>query len=427
MLTHSAVPSSIPTSPQQRVFAFTAFLLGLSLPTSNPLMNISLGLIAVCLLWQRDIRQLTALAGHPLVWLPALMFALLALSLLTHTHAYGPSMVGKYQKLLYVLPLALFFLADPRLMTHFVRGFLWANAAILTISFMSGLGHVTLGGLNPDNPTVFKLQITQNVFMALAALLWLSRAFACSGKRRWGYAGLVLLATLNVLLMVQGRTGYVALTVGMGVWLLLTLQRRQQMAVLACGILAVVMLVMTPNRAMERLSLGVQQIQGCLRAPAETAYKACDNSMGQRTAFAREALRLIQQSPLLGNGAGSFWYGNAQTGYGVHNPHNEYLLETVQNGLLGLMVFLTWMGGCYHAACRLPPARRNLFVAVLSSYMACHLFNSFLLDSSEGHLFVIIAALLAGLSLKTSQPQHTCPRPPKHDKDLSHRQNTPRQ
>ncbi|MDU4306823.1 MAG: O-antigen ligase family protein [Serratia marcescens] len=411
MLFNSAVFSSIQTPPQQRLFAFTAFLLGVSLPTSNPLMNISLGLVVICILWQRDIRPLVALAGHPLVWLPALMFALLALSLLTHAHAYGPKMVGKYQKLLYVLPLALFFLADPRLMTHFVRGFLWANAVILAISLTSGLGHVTLGGLNPDNPTVFKLQITQNVFMALAALVWLSRAFVCSGKRRWGYAGLVLLATLNVLLMVQGRTGYVALAIGMGVWLLLTLRRKQQMAVLACGILALAMLVMTPNRAMERLTLGVQQIQGCIWAPAETAYQACDNSMGQRTAFAREALRLIQQSPLLGNGAGSFWYGNTQTGYGVHNPHNEYLLETVQSGLLGLMVLLTWMWGCYRAAWRLTSACRNLFVAVLSSYMACHVFNSFLLDSSEGHLFVIIAALLAGLSLDAQQQQHTGTRP----------------
>ncbi|CAI2428181.1 MULTISPECIES: O-antigen ligase family protein [Serratia] len=406
MLFNSAVSSSIQTPPQQRLFAFTAFLLGVSLPTSNPLMNTSLGLVVICLLWLRDIRQWAALAGHPLVWLPALMFALLALSLLTHAHAYGPKMVGKYQKLLYVLPLALFFLADLRLMAHFVRGFLWANAAILAISLTSGLGHVTLGGLTPDNPTVFKLQITQNVFMALAALVWLSRAFACSGKRRWGYAGLVLLATVNVLLMVQGRTGYVALAVGMGIWLLLTLRRKQQVAVLACGILAVVMLVMTPNRAMERLTLGVQQIQGCLFAPAQTAYAACDNSMGQRTAFAREALRLIKQAPLLGSGAGSFWYGNPSTGYGVHNPHNEYLLETVQSGLLGLMVFLIWMWVCYRVAWRLPPACRNLFVAVLSSYMACHLFNSFLLDSSEGHLFVIIAALLAGLSLTTPPSLH---------------------
>ncbi|MGP3145621.1 O-antigen ligase family protein, partial [Serratia bockelmannii] len=34
-----------------------------------------------------------------------------------------------------------------------------------------------------------------------------------------------------------------------------------------------------------------------------------------------------------------------------------------------------------------------------------HLFNSFLLDSSEGHLFVIIAALLAGRSLNAQQRQ----------------------
>lgn len=395
------------TRPQHRLFAFTAFLLGASLPTSNLLMNIALGLALVCLLWQRDIRQLAALASHPLVWLPALMFVLLALSLLTFSHDYGPKMVGKYQKLLYVLPLALFFLSDRRLMRHFVSGFLWANAVILAISLASGLGHITLGGLAPDNPTVFKLQITQNVFMALAALLWLSHTFTCTGKRRWGYAGLVLLATVNVLLMVQGRTGYVALTVGMGVWLLLTLRRTQQIAVFACGMLAIALLVMTPNRAMERLTLGVQQIQGCVLASAQSAYQACDNSMGQRTAFARKALLLIERSPLLGNGAGSFWYGNSETGYGVHNPHNEYLLETVQSGLLGLMVFLTWMWCCYRAAWRLTTNHRNLFVAVISSYMACHLFNSFLLDSSEGHLFVIIAALLSSLSITTT----SAPRP----------------
>ncbi|WP_426509487.1 O-antigen ligase family protein [Serratia proteamaculans] len=403
------------TRPQHRLFAFTAFLLGASLPTSNLLMNIALGLALVCLFWRRDTRQVAALASHPLVWLPALMFVLLAFSLLTHTHAYGAKMVGKYQKLLYVLPLALFFLSDRRLLTHFVSGFIWANALILAISLASGLGHVTLGGLNPDNPTVFKLQITQNVFMAFAALIWLSRAFDCTGKRRWGYAGLLLLATVNVLLMVQGRTGYVALAVGMGIWLLLTLRRKQQIAVLACGALAIAMLVMTPNRAMERLMLGAQQIQVCILAPAERAYQACDNSMGQRTAFAREALRLIKHSPLLGNGAGSFWYGNPDTGYGVHNPHNEYLLETVQNGLLGLMVFLTWIVSCYRAAWKLPTYRRNLFVAVLSSYMACHLFNSFLLDSSEGHLFVIIAALLAGFSIITPQAEHRCSLHIQHD------------
>ncbi|WP_373367568.1 O-antigen ligase family protein [Serratia fonticola] len=379
-----------------RLFGFSAFLLGVSLPTFNALMNASLVLAALCLLWQRDFRHLMPLLKQPLVWLPALMFALLAASLLTQHHEYGPKMVGKYQKLLFVLPLALFFITDSRLITRFISGFLIANAVILAISLISGVGHVTLGCLDPQNPTVFKLQITQNVFMAFAALIWLTRAFAQSGVLRWCYGALVLLATANVLLMVQGRTGYVALLVGVGLWLLLTLPRWQRLGVLACGLLLAIMLIIIPNRATERLTLGLAEVRNCVLAPAEQAYQACDNSMGQRTAFARESLRLIKQAPLLGNGAGSFWYGNAQTGYGVHNPHNEYLLETVQNGLLGLALFLGWMWCCFQAAWQQPTACRNLLVAVLGSYLACHLFNSFLLDSAEGHLFMVLAAVLAG-------------------------------
>ncbi|AHG20381.1 O-antigen biosynthesis protein [Chania multitudinisentens RB-25] len=390
----SSAPAFTPS--RFRLFSFTAFLLGVSLPTSNALMNTMLGLALVCLLWHRDTRHIKSLLKQPLVWLPALMFALLAISLLTQQHDYGPKMVGKYQKLLFVLPLALFFLADSRLLTRFINGFLLANAAILAISLTSGFLNVPLWGLDPQNPTVFKLQITQNVFMALAALIWLSRAFTQSGWQRWGYGALVVLAVVNVLLMVQGRTGYVVLVVGMGIWLLLTLPRWQRIGVFVCGLLVALALVLIPNRATERLTLGVQEIQNCVLAPTAQAYEICDNSMGQRTAFARESLRLIKQAPWLGNGAGSFWYGNVETGDGVHNPHNEYLLETVQNGLLGLAVFLGWMLCCFRAAWGQPAACRNLLVAILSSYMACHLFNSFLLDSAEGHLFMILAAVLAG-------------------------------
>lgn len=109
--------------------------------------------------------------------------------------------------------------------------------------------------------------------MALAALVWLTRAFACHGMRRWLYGALALLAAANVLLMVQGRTGYVALVVGMGIWLLLTLRRRQRVAVIACGVVAVAMLALIPNLAMERLTLGVQQVRHCVLAPQQRLIK----------------------------------------------------------------------------------------------------------------------------------------------------------
>lgn len=383
-----------------RLFSLTAFLLGVSLPVSNPLMNLALGLVLLCVLWQRDLPNARALIRHPLVWLPALMFLLLLVSLFIQPQAYGAEMLGKYKKLLYVLPLALFFLQVPTAIDRFVSGFLLANAVILLVSLAVGIFHLPIGHVNPLNPTVFKLHITQNFFMALAGLLWLSRAFSYQGVKRWGYVALVGLASYDVLFLVLGRTGYVALVVGLGVWLLFSLRLRQRFAVVIVGVGVICLLVLIPNRATERVALGVAEIHNCLILADGDAYDSCKTSMGQRTVFVEGSLRLIKHAPWLGNGVGSFWYGNLETGYHVNNPHNQYLLETVQTGLAGLGLFLLWMLYCYREAWRQAEPVRNVLVAVLSTYMACHLFNSFLLDSAEGHLFMVIAAILAGGEIK---------------------------
>ncbi|WP_095925061.1 O-antigen ligase family protein [Rahnella victoriana] len=346
-----------------------AFMLGVSLLVSNALMHLALGSILLCVLWQRDGKNLRRLIRHPLVWLPALMFTLLACSVFLQPQDYGAEMVEKYKKLLYVLPLALFFLNVPAAFNRFVSGFLLANGVILLLSLAAGLLPLSIGHISPLNPTVFKLHITQNFFMALAALLWLSRAFAHRGIRRPGYAVLVVLASYDVLFLVLGRTGYVALVVGTGVWLLLSSGWRQRLAVMACGVCVICVVVLIPNRAAERVVLGVTEIHHCLSLTGGDAYDACKTSMGQRTAFVQKSLRLIKHSPWFGNGAGSFWYGNPDTGYQVNNPHNQYLLEAVQSGLTGLALFLVWMAYCYREAWRQPVAIRNLMIAVLSAYM----------------------------------------------------------
>lgn len=394
------------------LFSFTAFLLGVALPVSNQLMNLSLVIVLLCLLWQRDVRHLQRLAMHPLVWLPALMFAFLALSLLIHSHAYGADMVGKYKKLLYVLPLALFFLQVPQAVDRFVSGFLLANALILLLSLAVGVLHLPIGHIRPLNPTVFKLHITQNFFMALAALLWLFRACLSGGMKRWIYGTLGVLASYDVLFMVLGRTGYVALFVGVGVWLLLFLGWRQKLAVGLLGFCVLCALVLVPNRAAERITRGVSEIQNCVMQVKGDAYDSCASSMGERTAFAKESIRLIAQAPLLGNGAGSFWYGDLDSGKSVNNPHNQYLLETVQSGLVGLLLFILWMLCCYREAWRQPVPARQLLIALLSTYLACHLFNSFLLDSAEGHLFVVIAAVLAGKAVSAQARRLDSEHPP---------------
>ncbi|WP_145518868.1 O-antigen ligase family protein [Yersinia bercovieri] len=396
-----------PANPVNRrsemLCSVAALLLGIGIATNNQLMNISLVLIIISLIINRKSLEIKSFLTSPLVYLPAVMFALLALSLLYQNNSYGPDMVEKYKKLLYVLPLALFFVHQPRLIKLFCIGFLVANAVILVGTLMVGVLHIPLGNVDPTNPTIFKLQITQNFFMALAALLWLALAFKSQGWKRWGYGLLVVAASYSILFLVLGRTGYVALVVGLGVWLFFSLGNRQRLTLVLLGIVAFAALVFIPNKATDRIVQGVNEIRVCVAASSSDAYEACSSSMGQRSAFAIEASRLIKEAPILGHGAGAFYYGNPEINYSVHNPHNEYLIETVHSGVVGLLIFLAWIVCCYRVIWQQTPLLRNVLLAVLTSYMACNFFNSFLLDSSEGHLFMIFVAILAGYSVAGTQ------------------------
>lgn len=382
---------------------FAALLLGIALPTSNPLINISLVLILISLIINRKSLQFKPLLTNPLVYLPAAMFALLALSLLFHHNSYGPEMISKDKKFLYILPLALFFINQPQRVKLFCIGFLAANTVVLAGSLAVGVLHIPIGHIDPANPTLFKLQITQNFFLALSAILWLMLAFKSQGWKRWGYGLLVAAACYSVLFLVLARTGYVALVVGLGVWLFFSLGRRQRWLLVVLGAIALVAVLLIPNKATQRINQGINEIKVCMAAPAANVTGACRSSMGQRSAFAVEAVRLIKDAPILGHGAGGFYYEDPKINYKINNPHNQYLLETIQSGVVGLIIFLAWIVCCYRAIWQQTPALRNVLLAILTSYMACNFFNSFLLDSSEGHLFMIFVAILAGYSVASTQ------------------------
>jgi O-antigen ligase len=384
--------------------ALAALLLGFSLPVSNRLMHIALVLVLICLLRHHNTGHMRQLLRNPLVWLPALMFGLLALSLFFHDHDYGPDMVGKYKKLLYIMPLALFFLLLPTLISMFAAGFLLANTLVLTLSLAGGVFHLFPEYIDPVNPLIFKFQITQNFFMALSVLLWLELARTRQGFWRAISLLMALLASWNVLFMIMGRTGYVALIIGVSTWLLLVLRPRQRWAAGALIIMAVSLLFAVPNRPSAQLKSSLQEVQHCLKQFDASTWDSCHSSMGQRTSFVLLSLGLIAQAPLLGNGAGSFWYDNRTIDFTTHNPHNQYLLETVQSGVIGLLVFLLWMISFACAAWKQTPVFRNMLIAMLISYLSCHLFNSFLLDSAEGHLFVILTAMLCGMSISAKKP-----------------------
>ncbi len=383
------------------LFIFVAFLMGISVNVTPAWLNISMGLAVLCVLLKHDFTKIKAVLKQPLVWLPALLFFMLALSLLLHENSYGVEMLGKHKKILYVLPLALFFLYDRILPKYFLKGFLLGNVLILAISLLAGFFDLFPGMVKAINPTVVKGNISQNFFMALSAMFWLSGTFYSQGIKRLGYMVLLLLASYNILFMVWGRTGYLALFVAVAVWLFMALSSKQRVVAGFCMFLAVSMFFALPNRAMDRLNIGMKEVDKYLTAQEQGVQYNNYNSMGLRTAFVKESWRMIKEAPILGHGAGSFYYAIPRYKYSVNNPHNAYLLEAVQLGVVGLTVFLGWLFFCYKAAWRLPDKKRNFYIAALSAYMACNFFNSFIIDFSEGVLFVIITAVLAGYAVRT--------------------------
>lgn len=378
---------------------FSAFLLGFSLPVSIALTNIALVLALISLIIKHDFRQLHQAVTNPLFYLPLLMFLLLAVSLLYRDNPYGSAIIAKYRKLLYVLPVALFFLQDRRLAWISFKGFIVANIMVLVLSSMAWLNWLPIFNINPVNPTVFHLHITQNFFIAISCLAWLILACHRRGGWRFLYSALFVLGLCNVLFMVQGRIGYVALAVGLALWLWMTLKNRQKLFLVILGAVFIAAVCLVPNSAKDRMLNGINEVAQCVNAPAQQKESICDSSMGLRTEFVFKSIEIIKQHPILGAGAGGFAHHSQDMKYYHVNPHNEYLNQMVNTGLVGLMIFLIWTFMIYKAAFSLANPARNFMIAVVSIYMVGHLFNSFILDSIEGQMFMVIVAYLLATTI----------------------------
>jgi O-antigen ligase len=129
-----------------------------------------------------------------------------------------------------------------------------------------------------------------------------------------------------------------------------------------------------------------------------------ESSVGARLDFYRNSLAILREHPLAGTGTGGFAkaYADRVRGteaYVTRNPHNEYLLIATQVGIAGFLalLYLFWMQ--WRLAPRLPsPLECQLARGLVLMMAAGCLFNSLLLDHTEGLLYAWLTGLLfAGL------------------------------
>jgi O-antigen ligase len=389
----------------RRFARYAAIAIGASLPVSTALDNVLLVLLVLCWLASgRYGEKLAMIRANPVAVAALLLFAFVMAGLAWGTGplAEGRLYAKKYSDLIAIALLVTVFI-DPADRQRALIALAGSLALTLVLSFALWQGWLVHGGVvigTPDDPSVFKQRIPHNVLMSFGLLLYVVLARQAQ-DRVWRivWLALAVAAAVNCVLMVRGRTGYVLIVVFA---LLLILSMRQWKMVVAAAVLTVVGLA-----GAYHFSTGLQQrvAQTVAEARDWKPGVATSTSIGGRLEFYHNTIAIIAEHPILGVGTGGFREAYAARVKGsdmgeTHNPHNLYLLVTVQLGLIGLALLAFLLIQQWRYAARLTvPDHTLLARAVVLTLAVGGLFNSMIIDHTESLFFAWCSGLLfAGLA-----------------------------
>ncbi len=385
-------------------------LIGLSVPISVAFDNVLLALILLGVLF--SLPAVVRIAWqHPVARAAMLLFTMLLAAMF-----YGgtpmreaQTILAKYADLAFI-PGFIWLLSDEIVRRRARRAFIVAMGITLAASYLIGLKIVPLMSwmhpwTDPINPAIFHSHITQNNMMAFAVFLALLEwREATVSRHRIAWLAFVGLAIVNILFMVEGRTGYLILFVLLGWFAMVTFSHamarrgaswgwRQKGGIALVLLLGVLLAYHGSARLHNRVVMAVAEYQAWIPNQGAT-------SIGQRLDFYSNTLHIVAENPLLGVGTGGFPSAYERHTQGVdviktRNPHNEYLMISVQTGLVGLILLLYLFYTHWRNAPLLPTLlERDAARGLLLAYLVNCTLNSALMDHADGLFFAFMSAVL---------------------------------
>jgi len=357
--------------------------------------------------------QVRALVRSPMVWAFVAYYAVFVVSLLwTQDAAWGQRMLRKQT---FFLLFPVYLLAARR--EHFrsyVAAFIagvamcvmlaWYNW--LRLHYLPGLpeGVQVDKGVGDTAPFVDRIMYAPILAFAVYLLLheWLFRA--SSGRRRW-LLGALTLAVLSNVLMSGGRAGVVGLLALIGLVIMQRFARRPVLAAaLAAGSIAAI-----TGAGYTLFPMFEQRVDKVVEYVTDPTAPG-DRSLYYRLAYARGALNVFADQPLLGAGAGDLpdeyfrVNPNAPLESGrMWNPHNHYLFILATTGALGGAIFVLVFGTVLRARTHPEDQLKRIQIALVVLFAVICLGESYLARSNTSLLFLLFSALIArsALDLRT--------------------------
>jgi len=381
--------------PLDTALAAALAALGFFLPFSTAGVSVALAVLL-----------LLALAAAPAVWRSApwreptmaVGLALLAWIALHTLWTDGPTrptghVVNRYHELL-VAPVlfALFRLASRP------RAFLWG----LTLGV---LGYALVHWAALLSPALARelqpRRISAGFILAVSAFLMLELARGSARPWAWRAAAAFLVAT--VLFAIDGRTGHLVLLLlaAGAAWLHAPRRWRWAALVAVPTLLLLVGLNSTAvrDRVNETLAGSVLRADGTLSSTGirlQLLYNGMDLARAHGVAGAgfnhyaeiheQSVQRRHAADPAHNPPPDDFWVRTV-------NPHNEYLMQLVSGGIVALALFLAWLALPLLRREQSGPVHAALVGATLAFAAGC-LFNSLLMDFTEGHFHTVLLAWL---------------------------------
>lgn len=371
------------------------------IPFSTSLSGSTATLAALFWLISGDIVNLPmCMKKHASVILALVLFSLLAIGV---TYSPAPldealEFLKKYRELLYYAVVICLFLDNEEASRLAEDSFVAGCIVLMLISY--GIYFSAIPSTRFGYSIVY--HITHSFFMAVLSF-WCLQRILDSRQYIYLWLGLFVAATINLFYIAPGRTGmlvYIALV------FLFFVQRLSWNKLLPATILvtlAIGLAFFTSSNFSSRVEEAVKEVKGYQAEWSRT-------SLGMRIDWWSNSAALIREKPIWGHGTGSFKTVQAEVIKNTHtlptdNPHNEYLLISVQTGLVGLSLFIALLVAQGISSFKMHSPRKYLLQGVIVAMSIGCLMNSFLFDSLPGHFYGILSAVLALGSTKSTMLQ----------------------
>ncbi len=304
----------------------------------------------------------------------------------------------RYSRIL-VIPLIYFIITNPERAWGVVRYWVGAHLFVIASSFALWVGLDLPWAIMEDPNHIFFTPFTSSLEQPIMSSVvfgvifqFRHKFFYCWGKT-FTYLSMMAIV-LNVCFLMQGRSGYIALLISIAFCIFWQIKARYRILAPLLPILIGITLFFVSNNFHQRVSKVGSELSSFGAGNIHT-------SVGTRLEFWTRSVQAIQIKPLVGFGVGSWPYAyklvvSNDTGIeGANNPHEQFLLWTVEGGCVALILLICFYASIFKDASSIQELEvsRSLKI-IFFILLVVSLFNCPLHGAGMSEFFCIIIALM---------------------------------